>query len=174
MNKKKVLFFTSSGVGGAERVTVTIAKMLDKSRFDVSMIVTDTSDSDIAQFIPEDMKVFFLSEKHLRWSAFKKMKNVVIQESPDYVFSSLTFVIIPLLIICKFCCKGVKPIIRGQINPHSWTKLSGKLKWKGCFVEFINRLLYSSAYKVVAQTPTMRDGMIKYFVYIKQKYHHLC
>ncbi len=161
--KIKVIFFVSGGAGGAERVTVIIAKMLNKIKFDVQIVVTGMSDCDIAQFIPNDMNATFLCEKHLRLSFFKKAKDLVLQNRPDFVFASLSFICIPLLVISRFWCKDVRVIIRGQINPRFWTKLSGKLRWKGCFVEFINRMLYPSAYKVIAQTPTMRDGMIKYF-----------
>ncbi len=161
--KTKIFLFVSGGAGGAERVTVTIAKILDKNKYDVRIIVTDMKDCEIARFIPNDINVLFLNEKHLRLSFFKKAKNLILHERPKYVFTSLAFICIPLLIICKVWCNDVRAIVRGQINPRFWTELSGKLKWKGCFVEVLNRILYPFAYKVVAQTPTMRDGIIKYF-----------
>ncbi len=161
--KKRIYFFVSTGAGGAERVTVTIAKILDKDKYDVQIVVTGMADCEIARFIPRDMNVLFMNEEHLRLSFFNKVRNLISQDQPDFVFASLTFICIPLLIICKFWCRDVRVIVRGQINPRFWTKLSGKLKWKGCFVELANRVLYPLAYKVVAQTPTMRDGIIKFF-----------
>ena len=161
--RKKVCFFVSTGVGGAERVTVTIAKMLDCNKYDVKIIVTGSPDSEITKFIPQEMSVLFLNERHLRFSFFKKTKNLLSHDKPDYVFASLASISTPLLVICKFWCKNVRVIVRGDINPRFWTNLSGKRKWKGYFMERLNIMLYPAAYKIVAQTPTMKDGMIKHF-----------
>ncbi|MCD8235989.1 MAG: glycosyltransferase [Prevotellaceae bacterium] len=161
--KKKILFFVSGEVGGAERITITIAKMLDKSKFDVKLVITAFPDCKLSKFTPDDIPVIYLSEKHLRFGCMMKMKDLIKKENTDYVFGSMTFVCILLLIVCKFFASNVKPIVRGQINPHYWVKQSGLLKYKGAIVEKINRFLFPSAYKVVAQTPTMCDGMIKYY-----------
>lgn len=161
--KRKVLFFVSGGVGGAERVTITIAKLLDKKVFDIKLVITDFPDCPLSRFAPKDVPVIYLSEKHLRWGCMMKMKSILKEEKADYAFASMTFVCILLLVTCKFFTSRVKPIVRGQINPHYWTRHTGGMKYKGWLVEKVNRLLYPTAYKVVAQTPMMRDGMIKYF-----------
>lgn len=161
--KTNILFFVSGGVGGAERVTLTIAKLLDKNKFNVKIIITDFPNCPLSKFIPNDIPVIYLSEKHLRFRCLIKMKNIIKKNKADYSFSSMTFVNILLLVCCKLFTTNVKPIIRGQINPHYWTKHTGKMKIKGWIVEKINRILYPIAYKVVAQTPVMRDGIIKYF-----------
>jgi glycosyltransferase involved in cell wall biosynthesis len=161
--KKKVVFFVSGGVGGAERVTITIAKLLDKEKFDVKLVITDLPECPLSKFAPKNIPVVYFSEKHLRWRCMMKMKNILQQEKADYAFASMTFVCILLLVTCKFFTPNVKPIVRGQINPHYWIKHTGVMKYKGWLVEKINRLLCPIAYKVVAQTPMMRNGMIKYF-----------
>ena len=161
--KKKVIFFVSGGVGGAERVTITIAKLLDKKIFNVKLVITDFPDCPLSKFAPKSIPVTYLSEKHLRCECMMKMKKILQEERANYAFASMTFVCILLLVTCKFFTPNVKPIVRGQINPHYWTKHTGVMKYKGWFVEKINRILYPIAYKVVAQTPMMRNGMIKYF-----------
>ena len=161
--KKKVLFFVSGGVGGAERVTITIAKLIDKELFDVKLVITDFPDCPLSKFVPKDIPVTYLSKKHLRWGCMMKMKKILNVEQADYAFASMTFVCILLLVVCKFLVNGVKTIVRGQINPHYWTRHTGWLKWKGFIVEKVNRILFPTAYKAVAQTPVMREGMIKYF-----------
>lgn len=60
--KKKVLFFVSGGVGGAERVTITIAKLIDKELFDVKLVITDFPDCPLSKFVPKDIPVAFLSK----------------------------------------------------------------------------------------------------------------
>ena len=144
-------------------MTITIAKLLDKEKIDVKLVITDFPDCPLSKFTPKSLPVIYLSEKHLRWGCMMKMKNILQRERADYAFASMTFVCILLLVTCKFFTPNVKPIIRGQINPHYWTKHTGRTKYKGWLVEKMNRLLYPIAYKVVAQTPMMRSGMIKYF-----------
>lgn len=160
---KKVLFFVSGGVGGAERVTLTIAKLLDQHRFDIKIIITDYPTCPLSKFAPSNIPVIYLSEKHLRWNCMLKIKKLLQTEKADYAFSSLSFVCLQLLFIQLVSNIECKIIIRGQINPRFWKKYKGKLRYKGWLVEKINRLLFPKAYKVVAQTPTMRNGIIKYF-----------
>lgn len=161
--KKKILLFTSGEVGGAERITLAIAKILNKEYFDIKIIITSSPNCPLSKFVPNDIPVIYLSEKHIRWNCLMKIKKMLKEEKPDYAFSSITFVILQILIICKFFDKDIKPIIRGQINPHYWTQYKGKLRIKGWMVEKVNSLLYPTAYKVIAQTPTMKEGMIRYF-----------
>lgn len=163
MFKKKIIFFVSGQVGGAERITLTIAKLIDKEKYNVKIVITDTPECPLSKFAPTDIPVMYLSEKHLRLTCMKKMKKVLEDEKADYAFASMTFVCLLLLLICKLYTPNIKAIIRGQINPHHWTKLKGKMRIKGFLVEKINRIIYPIAYKVIAQTQTMRDGMIKYF-----------
>lgn len=59
--KKKVLFFTHASTGGAERVTVTIAKMLPKDKYETKIVMVDKTKGNISNFIPEGYDVdFFL------------------------------------------------------------------------------------------------------------------
>lgn len=74
MKRKKVVFFVSGGVGGAERVTITIAKLLDKEKIDVKLVITDFPDCPLSKFTPKSLPVIYLSEKHLRWGCMMKMK----------------------------------------------------------------------------------------------------
>ena len=167
--KSNVLFFVSGEVGGAERITITIAKLLDKNKFNVKLVITDIPNCPLSKFVPSDIPTIYLSKKHLRLGCMVKMKDLLKKEKADYAFASMTFVCILLLVICRFFTPKVKPIIRGQINPHYWVKHTGWMKYKGLLVEKVNRLLYPTAYKVVAQTPMMREGMIKYFGVRPQK-----
>ena len=57
MKRNKVIFFVTGGVGGAERVTLTIAKMLDKEKFSPAIIVTDNGSCQLSQFMPADIPV---------------------------------------------------------------------------------------------------------------------
>ena len=64
-DKKKVLFFLPGTVGGAERITVTIAKMLPQDEFEVKFVVVGRGLGDIVKFIPSDYPIIHLSIKSI-------------------------------------------------------------------------------------------------------------
>lgn len=161
-NKKNIYIFVSGGVGGAERVTLTISKLLNKNNYNIHIVITDYPSCPLSAFLPKDIPTTFLKEKHLHWKCFLKIKRILLKEKPDYAFTSMTFICIILLVLKILYHFQCKIIIRGQINPQFWKKYTGKLKYKGFIIEKISRLLYPFAYKVVAQTPTMQQGMIKH------------
>ena len=46
-NKKKALFFLPGGVGGAERMTITIVSMLPKEEYEVKFVVVGRKLNDL-------------------------------------------------------------------------------------------------------------------------------
>ena len=152
MEKKNVMIFVTGGVGGAERVTLTIAKLLDTTRYNVKLVVTDSATCHLSQFIPEDIPCKYLDEPHFRLSTFWKILKSIKQERPDFVFASISPLCILLVMCCRFFCPGVKVVIRGQINPSHWNMRD--------FIPRLARITYRHAYKVVAQTPMMQQEMI--------------
>jgi len=151
-DRKKIVFFVTGLVGGAERVTVTIAKLLDRERFEVKLAVLDYEDCPLSMFIPKDIDIIYLNCHRLRDNSLGRMYKLLKNERPDYAFASITFVCMELLFICTYLLKGPKPIIRGQINPTAWKKHE--------IAAILAKWLYPKAYKVIAQTPLMRELMI--------------
>lgn len=62
MKKSNVLFFVSGQVGGAERITITIAKLLDKNKFNVKLVITDFPNCPLSKFAPIDIPTIYLSK----------------------------------------------------------------------------------------------------------------
>lgn len=149
---EKVILFVTGAAGGAQRVTVTIAKMLDKSRFNVKLVISSTNKCELSKFVPDELSVEYMNEEHLRLRAFFKMLKILRREKPDYAFASMSLLCIYLIISCKYFARSVKPIVRGQINPSHWGN-------KGLVPKLV-KLFFPKAYKVVAQTPMMRQEMI--------------
>ena len=152
MKRNKVIFFVTGGVGGAERVTLTIAKMLDKEKFSPAIIVTDNGSCQLSQFMPADIPVKYLGEPHLRISCFLKILKEIRANKPDYVFASMSILCIMTIFCCKYLCNGTKVIARGQINPSHWGK-------KGVVPNMV-KILFPKADKVVAQTPKMAEEFV--------------
>lgn len=161
MKRNKIFFFVTGGVGGAERVTLTIAKMLDKEKFSSTLIVTDKSSCQLSQFMPTDIPVKYLGESHLRVSCFLKILKEILTNRPDYVFTSMSILCIMVIFCCNYLCNGTKVIVRGQINPSHWGN-----KW---LVPKMVKFFFPKAYKVVAQTPKMAEEFVSILGVPKEK-----
>ena len=150
-NKKKILFFLPPTVGGAERMTVLIAKMLPQDEFEIKFIVVGKNLGDIVQFIPEGYPVRLLRINKIWYSGTIRLLKVVKEEKPDIVFSSLLYLNARLILVSKIC--GTKVIVRNNIDlsrtPHKINKL-------------LVRLTYKWADKVIAQQEEMHDEIISY------------
>ena len=100
--KKKVLFFSLGLVGGAERQTALISKMLDREIFDVNFVLVRRSflndANSLENFIPRGVKIInvaWKSQLKLFYDFFKILKF----ESPDVVFCSAMHLNLRLLIL---------------------------------------------------------------------------
>ena len=146
--KKKVLIFLQSEVGGAERVSVTIGKNLDKESFDVGFYAVGPWECKIADFIPPAM-----FRVHLKYAnAFKllvNMCNTLRKENPDVVFSSTMYISTKLLLLQPFFPR-VKFIVRSENNFFKFNRKQ----------QMMMRFLYQRARVVIAQTDEMREELI--------------
>lgn len=150
-NRKKVLFFLPPTVGGAERMTVIIAKMLPKKEFDVKFVVVGKILGDIVRFIPESCPVRLLRIKKIWNGGTVRLWNVVREEKPDIVFSSLLYLNVRLILISRLC--GAKVIVRNNID---LSRTEHKINIP------LVRLTYKWADKVIAQQEEMHDEIISY------------
>ena len=106
-----------SAVGGAERMTVTFAKQLNRERYDVKFCILEIADNkDIEQFIDDyypKIHVPFTSYG-LNLKLLKAFYKVLKEERPDFVFSSLISINFRLLLFARIF-KRTKFIVRNNI-----------------------------------------------------------
>lgn len=95
--RKKVLFFLSSTTGGAERMTVNIAKMLPTDKFEVKFVVVNRSLMPIVNFIPLRYPIIHISIYNIYCFTTLRMMWVIAQEKPDVVFCSMNYLNIRLI-----------------------------------------------------------------------------
>ena len=150
-NKKKVLFFMPSTVGGAERMTVLIAKMLPQEEFEVKFVVVGKTLGDIVKYIPEGYPVRLLRIKKIWYGGIIRLWRVVREEKPDIVFSSLLYLNARLILVSKACQNKV--IVRNNIDLSRTLSKINKL---------LVRLTYKWADRVIAQQKEMHDEIISY------------
>lgn len=116
---KKVLFFLPSTTGGAERMTVNIAKMLPKCRYDCRIIIVDKTEGTISNFIPNDIPWSYMHITNvwelLTWRIYRILKK----EKPYAVFCSLRYLNVRVAIASKLA-GNIRTIIR---NNNYWQTL---------------------------------------------------
>lgn len=147
--KRKVLIFLQSEVGGAERVSVTIGKNLDRESFDIYFYAVGPWECKIKDFIPANMFKGHLKQPN----PFKLLTNLfraIRRESPDIVFSSTMYISTKLLLLQPFF-KRVKFIVRSENNFFTFNK---RQQW-------MIRHLYRRAQKVIAQTDEMQTELVE-------------
>lgn len=147
--KRKVLFFLPNSVGGAERVTITIAKCLDINKFDVRFIVVGRSLDKILQFIPDTYCVRLLRVYNIYDFAICRLVRLMRNERPDVVFSSLHYLNVRVILSSKLV-RGIKSVVR----------CNSVLLAKSFIFNFVAKCVYPKADAIVAQTEEMATELI--------------
>ena len=142
-HKKKVLFCTTGRVGGAEKMVITISKLLDPEKYDICYVVIDQQVQEIANFFPENARVIHLKIRNSWDFLTLKLLWIIKKEHADYIFSSLAPINVRVIVAGKIA--GIKPIVRSNNN---WAFFSR-------FYQFLMKLTYPKAYKVIMQQEDM-------------------
>lgn len=146
--KKKVIFFTSPEVGGAERVTLTIAKMLPQSEYDITIAVAGRTKGEITGFVPEYMNVCLVRIRNIWDFTTLRFVRLLKKIRPDMVFSSLFYLNIRVVFAAKIV-GGIKTIVRNNISFTRQGRLGSLLVQKA----------YQKADVIVCQTDEMKAEM---------------
>ncbi len=148
MTKRKILFFLPEGIGGAERVGVTISKILMKDgRFDIKYIIIGSPNSPITDIIPKGKDIKFIPKNHTRWiTMYKHIKA----ENPHVVFAPCRNISRDIIWATKIPHLKCKVIVRSD-NPLTTLKL-----WQ----RFLVRSTFKYADIVIAQQEEMRQEII--------------
>lgn len=145
--KRKVLIFTPGGVGGAERMSVLIGKILPKDRFEVKYVVVGRL-RNIYNILPNDIphdcipvhNIYAFSTIRIWWK--------ILREKPDVVFTSQAAYNSRVIIASRLA--GRKVVVRssgmvGKYSPNAFRCV---------------KLTYPWANKLIAQQDDMRDEII--------------
>lgn len=146
--KRKILIFTPGGVGGAERMSVLIGKLLPKDRFEVKYVVIGRLHN-IYNILPEGYDVecipvrnkFELSTLRIWWK--------IVRGKPDVVFTSQAAYNPRVIIAAKLAYRKVVVRSSGMIGNYPIKKLW----WV--------KTTYPWANKLIAQQKEMREEMVK-------------
>lgn len=111
--KKTILFCLPPTCGGAERVTITIAKTLDSNLFDIKFVIIGNTKGEIIEFIPNSFEVYHIRIKNIwDFTTFKLIK-LFNKLNPHIVFCSLMYLNIRVILAAKLQ-KATKIIVRNN------------------------------------------------------------
>lgn len=146
-NKKKILIFTPGGVGGAERMSVLIGKLLPREHYDVKYIVVGRL-RNIYNILPEGYAVDCIPVFNKYAFSTLRIWWKIMREKPDVVFTSQSAYNPRVIIAARLA--GRKIIVRssGMVKRYS----------KRRFREV--KLTYRHSDMIIAQQEDMRDQII--------------
>lgn len=144
---KKILFFLNeNAVGGAERMTISIAAMLNRARFDsIFVLIGNGENKAIRENIPSGYRVEEIRIKKVTDFLTLRLTFLIRSEKPDFVFSSLMYLNVRTVIAAKLSGTGCSSIIRND----------SMLAYAPWHLRIAVNLFYRYAYKIIAQQEEM-------------------
>jgi len=141
--------------GGTEKVVNSIASNLDKSKFQVSLVVVDYSDP-FFEVQDSNVKVIDLKKKSAK-SAVRSIIRTIKQVSPDIVMSTSTHLNILLACSRAFLPKNILLMAReSNVVSHN-NQFSPYPK----LFNFLIRRFYKNYDRIVCQSNDMKDDLIE-------------
>lgn len=155
--RKILIILPNLRCGGAERVSVTFAKILFNDGFQVKIVIVGDNKGELLDTMPAHIELIYLNCKKLRYSVVKLYKLFQV-ERPDFVFSSLKYVSVWILFI-GILFPFIKIILREPTLPSNKLFATFKARMTVC----ATRLLYKRAYRIIAQTEQMKSEIVEYY-----------
>lgn len=157
---KKIYFLLPNlSAGGAERVSITIARLLHKEGFDVEFLNLGYSDGEMLKWIEPEFKMTSFECARVL-NAIPKLNAFMKQRSNGIFFSSREHVSVVGLLAAKMARRPV--VVRVPNMPKN--KLSkGIAGLKMTIIKTINQWLLKSAKVIIAQNKEMRSQLIDYY-----------
>lgn len=153
--RKKVLFLVpafSGGVGGAERVTATILRHLDHSKFECHLALVGTGGAYL-ESVPASVIVHHLGISRMRYS-LPSIVRLVRQVRPQTILSTVIYLNVMVMLARPFFLERPRILLREAILPSAFlaqdTRHPRLWKW-----------LYSQLYPKAARIICLFDDMVK-------------
>ena len=150
MKKTKVVFFLPNlHGGGAERVSITMLRKLDKSKFDITLVLVKKV-GDFIELVPSNVNIIDLNLQKTIFSYFK-FRNIIQKIQPDIVFSTLIRTHNVLYLALYGIQNKPKIILRSPNSPKLLLENNQLGRWS----RFLLEKAYKRANLILAQTPEM-------------------
>jgi len=157
MKKTNILFFLPGLYGGgAEKVTVNILRKLNKDQYDLHLVLTEKK-GQYLDLIPNYVKIYDLGVSRTIFSILK-LRHKILEIRPDIVFSTL----FRTHVVLNFALFGMKNKPKVILRSPNSPKLIIENKQISPFMKMMLDKAYRDAELIIAQTPEMKNEIIKY------------
>lgn len=162
MKKKVLIYLSALKGGGAERTIVNIINNLDKTKFEVVLILLSSINNDYINLVSKEVKIRYLECERIRYGLFK-LRKIILEEKPDLLFSTLFNNNITLLTAKLLSLKKIPTIVREASNRTQSGKVSP-------FNKFLTFTFYNFiATRVIALSAGVKQDLVKNFLIKRQK-----
>lgn len=145
----KILFFLINGVGGAERMTITISNFFDSKKYNIKYVIVQNGDDAICKFINPNVPVIKIPRRRVYFSTIP-IYRILKREKPQVVFCASPAINARLIIAAKLV-GGIHVIVRNS-NMYSFERKD---------VQLLMRLTYRFADRIILQQDEMREDLHK-------------
>jgi glycosyltransferase involved in cell wall biosynthesis len=159
MSKTIYFLIPDLDAGGAERVTITIARFMQKEGHDVEFVNLGSSDGEMLSWILPEFKMISLGCTHVL-RAFPQLYKFMKAHPEGIYFSSREHVNIVGIIAAKVT---QRPIVVRIPNMPRNVLTHGIPGLKMRVIKQLNRSLLRSAKMVIAQNDEMREQLLSYY-----------
>jgi len=164
MQKTKILFFLPGLYGGgAEKVAVNVLRKLDEKKYELHLVLTEKKGKYVT-LVPQYVTIHDLQVKKTMLSILKLRKKVI-EINPDIIFSTLFRTHLAIDLALTGLTNKPRTIYRSPNSP----KLLLENKQLSFIMTFLLEKAYKNASTIIAQTPEMKDEIIKYHKIDKTK-----
>ena len=153
MPENLFIFRPSLGVGGADRVTLTLLSYLPRDRFRVTLVLMRAEGKLLSQ-VPAEVPVRSLGSGSL-WTAWLPLSRLLREKSPDILFSTSSGANV-VAAIAHLLTKGDRRLVLSERNV-----LRTELSWKKKFQRWLKKVLYPHADRITAVSEGVRDELVE-------------
>ena len=155
--KPKILFFLMNGVGGAERITITLSSYFDLEKYDLKYVLVQKGDDEIRKFLLKDIPVISIPCKYIYMSSWY-IYRLLRKERPQIVFCASPAINARLIIAARLSGK-IRVVVRN----------SNMYNFERCDVQWLMRHTYQRADKIILQQDEMREDLHKHIPKLSRK-----
>ena len=142
-------------LGGAERVVVNLLKYIDRSQFQVELVIIDGRDSELLDEVPSDVKIVDLRCRRLRYALpFLLMR--VVRSRPDVLFLNMSYVNLAFAMLRWVIPRSTRLVAR-ETNILSKNNRHYRFQrlWDWLFSVF-----YKNMDAIITQSRAMQDDLV--------------
>ena len=160
VNIKKISFLIQNlTVGGAENVIINLANQMSNNNFTVSIIVIGNIKTLEHRLNKKIINIYYLNKKRSAYSIFK-IRKVIKEINPDYIFSSISHLNLIALICKKLFFLKSKIIIRETTD----LKIKYNRKnFENYLFKILIKIFYNSADLIIVQSNEIKNNLIDQF-----------